>query len=85
MSFSNLRSQRKNEPKKEIKKKPPRPPRSKSQLTEKQKSDLLEEIGKLLECLGYGHKHFEKLPELKITDSSEIKPRIFKNIYLLMK
>jgi len=58
---------------------------SKKTLTEKRKSELIEEIGKLLECLGYGHKHFVKFPELNIKDSSEIKPRIYRNIYLLMK
>lgn len=51
----------------------------------KTKSQLLEEIDILLECLSYGRLRFKEFPELNIKNSSEIKPRIKKLIYLLMK
>ena len=65
--------------------KPPRPPKQpKKTLTKEQKAEILEKIGILIDCLGFGHKRFESFPELGIKNSSQIKPKIIKYIYLLM-
>jgi len=56
-------------------------PKKKTKFT---KEDSLNELCVLIECLGFGHKKFLEFPQYNITNSSELKPRIYRLIYKLV-
>lgn len=71
MSFSNLKSQQKQE------KREPKPVRIQPKIN---KEALKKELRILIECLGFGHGKYKEFPEYNILNSSMLKARIYEII-----